>query len=140
MAIRIKDYDDLKTRLTETGDRLALIYFMTTWCVPCQVFGPKLDELAIEMQDAIVIFKVDCDECSDIAPEYTTHRHPDGLMGIAVPTIIFIKNDMIIEEFVFVKTCNMMQEFCGVNVEKLKNTIHNIRLNLYFNNININGS
>lgn len=58
MSIHIKDFDDLKTRLTEAGEKLVIIDFMATWCGPCKMIGPKLDEMANEMADAIVVLKV----------------------------------------------------------------------------------
>lgn len=58
MSIHIKDSDDLKTRLAEAGDKLVVIDFKATWCGPCKMIGPKLDELANELADSIVVLKV----------------------------------------------------------------------------------
>lgn len=58
MSIHIKDSDDLKNRLAEAGDKLVVIDFMATWCGPCKMIGPKLDEMANEMSDCIVVLKV----------------------------------------------------------------------------------
>ncbi|XP_041985771.1 thioredoxin-2 [Aricia agestis] len=102
MAIHIKDSDDLKTRLTEAGDKLVVIDFMATWCGPCKMIGPKLEELAAEMADSLVVLKVDVDECEDIATEYNIN---------AMPTFVFVKNS------------KMLEEFSGANIDKLKNTV-----------------
>lgn len=58
MSIHIKDFDDLKNRLAEAGEKLVVIDFMATWCGPCKMIGPKLDEIASEMADSIVVLKV----------------------------------------------------------------------------------
>lgn len=58
MAITIKDADDLKNRLAEAGDKLVLIDFKATWCGPCKIIGPKIEELANEYSDSVVVLKV----------------------------------------------------------------------------------
>ena len=102
MSIHIKDSDDLKTRLTEAGEKLVVLDFMATWCGPCKMIGPKLDELAVELADSIVVLKVDVDECEDIAGEYGINSMPT---------------------FVFVKSGKKLEEFSGANVDKLRNTV-----------------
>ncbi|KAJ2943053.1 hypothetical protein O0L34_g18742 [Tuta absoluta] len=102
MSIHIKDSDDLKTRLAEAGEKLVIIDFMATWCGPCKMIGPKLDEMAAEMADSIVVLKVDVDECEDIATEYNINSMPT---------------------FVFVKATKKIEEFSGANAEKLRTTI-----------------
>ncbi|CAK1594820.1 unnamed protein product [Parnassius mnemosyne] len=102
MSIHIKDSEDLKNKLAEAGDKLVVIDFMATWCGPCKMIGPKLDEMANEMADSIVVLKVDVDECEDIATEYNINSMPT---------------------FVFVKSSKKLEEFSGANVDKLKNTI-----------------
>ncbi|XP_050681162.1 thioredoxin-2 [Leptidea sinapis] len=102
MAIHIKDADDLKTRLNEAGDKLVVIDFMATWCGPCKVIGPKLEEIANEMADSIVVLKIDVDECEDITSEYEI---------TSMPTFVFVKNT------------KKLEEFSGANVDKLRNTI-----------------
>ncbi|CAG9789982.1 unnamed protein product [Diatraea saccharalis] len=102
MAIHIKDAEDLKNRLTEAGEKLVVIDFMATWCGPCKMIGPKLEEMAGEMADSIVVLKVDVDECEDIATEYNINSMPT---------------------FVFVKSNKKLEEFAGANVDKLRQTI-----------------
>lgn len=58
MAIHIKDMDDLKSKMAEAGDKLVVIDFMATWCGPCKMIGPKLEEMAAEMSEEIVVLKV----------------------------------------------------------------------------------
>ncbi|KAG7295261.1 Cytoplasmic thioredoxin isoenzyme 2 [Plutella xylostella] len=102
MSIHIKDAEDLKTRLSSAGDKLVIIDFMATWCGPCKMIGPKLDEMAAEMADSIVVLKVDVDECEDVAAEYNINSMPT---------------------FVFVKSSKKIEEFSGANPDKLKQVI-----------------
>ena len=60
-----------------------LVDFYATWCGPCRMLSPILDEIRQEVGDDIVIGKVDVDECFDVARTY-------GVMS--VPTLILFKN------------------------------------------------
>lgn len=49
---------DFKTKLQDAGDKLVIIDFFATWCGPCKMIAPKLEELANEMSSQIVVLKV----------------------------------------------------------------------------------
>ncbi|XP_024939644.1 thioredoxin-2 isoform X1 [Cephus cinctus] len=93
--------EDLKTKLAEAGDTLVVIDFFATWCGPCKMIAPKLEELSQELKD-VIIFKVDVDECEDVAAAYEIS---------SMPTFVFVKNGKVLETFT------------GANYDKLKNTI-----------------
>ncbi|KAF7286686.1 thioredoxin 2 [Rhynchophorus ferrugineus] len=101
MVTHIKDKDDLQQKLNDAGDQLVVIDFFATWCGPCKMISPKLEELAAEFTN-IHILKVDVDECEDIAMEYNIS---------SMPTFVFIKNK------------NTILTFSGANYEKLRNTV-----------------
>ena len=61
------------------NDELVIVDFFATWCGPCRMVGPVLEEI----QDKYKIVKVDIDESNDLAKKY-------GVMS--VPTIIKFKN------------------------------------------------
>ena len=60
-----------------------LVDFYATWCGPCRMLSPILDEIRQEVSEDVVIGKVDVDECFEIARSY-------GVMS--VPTLILFKN------------------------------------------------
>ena len=60
-----------------------LVDFFATWCGPCKMLSPILEQVASEMGDRVVIAKVDIDECMDLAQEY-------GI--VSVPTMILFKD------------------------------------------------
>ncbi|KAK1119844.1 Cytoplasmic thioredoxin isoenzyme 2 [Melipona bicolor] len=101
MVIQIKNADDLKSQLEKAGDTLVVIDFFATWCGPCKMIAPKLEELSKEMEN-VVFLKVDVDECEDITSEYEI---------TSMPTFVFIKNNKVLETF------------SGANYDKLKSTI-----------------
>ncbi|CAH0549118.1 unnamed protein product [Brassicogethes aeneus] len=101
MVTHITSKDDLEAKLNDAGSKLVIIDFFATWCGPCKMISPKLEELAKEYSD-IVILKVDVDECEDVAMEYKIS---------SMPTFIFIKNKQTITTF------------SGANYDKLKQCI-----------------
>ena len=46
-----------------------VIDFFATWCGPCKMIAPHLEEMDKTMDD-VVFLKVDVDECEDISEEY----------------------------------------------------------------------
>lgn len=63
----------------EIKDELVIVDFFATWCGPCRMLGPVLEEIS----DKYKIVKIDVDECPNISRDY-------GVMS--VPTIIKFKN------------------------------------------------
>jgi thioredoxin 1 len=68
-----------------------LVDFWATWCGPCRVIAPIIEELAGEYRQKIKIGKLDVDESPKTASLY-------GIMSI--PTIMFFKNGKVLEQFV----------------------------------------
>jgi thioredoxin 1 len=60
-----------------------LVDFWAEWCGPCKVLAPVLDEIAKEIGEKAIIYKVNVDENGELAQKY-------GIRGI--PTMIFFKN------------------------------------------------
>ena len=68
--------------------RPVLFDFFATWCGPCRMQTPILEELGKKMGDAIEIRKVDVDQHMDLAEKY----------GISVvPTLIIEKDGTTVQ-------------------------------------------
>ena len=65
------------------SDVPVFIDFWASWCMPCKMMAPVLDEIANELGDNIKIGKVNVDEETALATEY-------GVMSI--PTFIVFRN------------------------------------------------
>ena len=63
-------------------DKLVVVDFFATWCGPCQMMAPHVEELAEEMSD-VVIGKMNIDDNEETPPKY-------GIRGI--PTLMLFKN------------------------------------------------
>lgn len=60
-----------------------LVDFSATWCGPCQMMGPVLEQLSAEYAGKAKIVKVDIDESMDLAQKYQI---------MSVPNMIFFKD------------------------------------------------
>lgn len=71
-----------------------LVDFFATWCGPCKVLAPVLDEVASELQGKASVVKVDVDASPNIAAQY-------GVMS--VPTVAVFKGGKLINQVVGVQ-------------------------------------
>ncbi len=73
--------ENFKKEVLES-DVPVLVDFWATWCGPCQMVGPIIEEIAGEVTDA-KICKVDVDENPELAKEYRV---------MSIPTLMVFKN------------------------------------------------
>jgi thioredoxin 1 len=65
------------------ADKPTLVDFWATWCKPCLMIAPILDELSIEYGDRVSFVKLDVDQNPKTASQY-------GIKSI--PTLLIFKN------------------------------------------------
>lgn len=87
-------------------NRPVLVDFWATWCGPCQMLAPIVEEVAAE-NDAIIVAKLDVDKAEDIAARY-------GVMSI--PTLIMFKNGEQVAKSVGFLKKERLQAFIDENV------------------------
>ena len=75
----------------KTGNQPLVVDFWATWCGPCRMVAPIIDELANQYDGKIVVGKCDVEDNEELAAEY-------GIRNI--PTIIFIKNGEVVDKIV----------------------------------------
>lgn len=72
----------------EIKNGLVLVDFYATWCGPCKMMHPVIDELATNHPE-LKIIKIDVDNHNELARTY-------GVMSI--PTLIMFKNGLVVEK------------------------------------------
>ena len=75
------------------SDKPVLLDFFASWCGPCRMVGPILDEIAEERED-IKVCKVDIDEQPELASRYRI---------MSVPTLMVLKNGNIVDQSIGAK-------------------------------------
>ena len=79
-----------------------IIDFWATWCGPCQMVGPMINELADEYAGRIIVGKIDVDANSEIPSQYGVRN---------IPTILFFnKNGEVVKKLVGVQTKAVLRE------------------------------
>ncbi|MEI6749254.1 MAG: thioredoxin [Bacteroidales bacterium] len=74
---------------------IALVDFWASWCMPCKMMAPILNEVAAEIDGKAKICKVDVQQYQDVSAKFSVRN---------IPTLILFKNGKEINRFVGVKT------------------------------------
>lgn len=76
------------------AEEVVLIDFWASWCGPCKMFSPVIEELAEEVTNA-KICKVNVDEEPDLASKYRI---------MTIPSVVIFKNGEVVAQSAGVKT------------------------------------
>ena len=96
----VKDHSKILT-LTDanfqqmTRNKLILIDFWASWCAPCRMMAPVLNQLAEELPGKTQIGKVDIEKFQSLAGHFKVR---------SIPTLLLLKNGKEINRFVGIKS------------------------------------
>lgn len=74
-----------------SSDVPVVVDFFATWCGPCKMIAPFLEQLSDEFDGKAKIVKVDVDQAKETAASYNVR---------SVPTLLFFKNGEIVDKVV----------------------------------------
>lgn len=74
-----------------SGGKLVMVDFWATWCGPCRMLSPVVDEISQEMGDKIIVAKCNVDECDSTPVDY-------GIRNI--PALLFFKDGKVVDRLV----------------------------------------
>ncbi len=77
------DFDELLK-----SENLLVVDFTATWCGPCRLVAPLMDQLSQEYQETIKVIKIDVDKDKPLARKYEVRT---------IPAVLFFKNGELVE-------------------------------------------
>ncbi len=92
----------------QTKNRLVLIDFWASWCVPCRMMAPVLNEIAGELTGNSHVGKVNIEQYQVLAQKFQVRN---------IPTLILLKNGREINRFVGVKSKDFLLQQISKNHE-----------------------
>ena len=98
MIEHINDQKEFKESIKEG---LVLIDFFATWCGPCKMLSPVIEQLATEHPELKVV-KVDVDEAPEIAIPYQVQ---------AIPTLLLMKEGKLVNRGMGYMNKNQLENF-----------------------------
>ncbi len=85
------------------GKGLSVVDFFATWCKPCQMLAPVIEEVSKKYQN-VSFYKIDIDKESALADKYYV---------MSVPTIMFFKDGEMVNQIVGYRSVEEMEEIVG---------------------------
>lgn len=79
-----------------------VVDFSATWCGPCRVVAPLMEQLSEEYKESIKVIKIDVDRDKPLAKRYEVKT---------IPAVLFFKNGELVET---IKGVSPYEEFAKV--------------------------
>lgn len=75
--------DDNFEEMVLKSDKPVIVDFWATWCMPCKMLAPTVEEIANEYQGKYKVGKLNIDDAMDVATKFSVMN---------IPTLIFFNN------------------------------------------------
>ncbi len=75
----------------EKHDGLAVVDFWATWCGPCRMIAPILEQLSVEYEGKVKVTKLDVDSNTRTATRFNVR---------SIPTLLFFKDGKLVDQVV----------------------------------------
>lgn len=89
MAVAQLDKNNFETEVLKSKG-VVLVDFFATWCGPCKMTGPIIDQLAEEVKN-VKFVKIDVDQNQELSSQYQV---------FSIPTFLIFKDGQVVNQFV----------------------------------------
>ena len=96
--------------------RMLIVDFWASWCGPCKIVSPVIDQLSVELTGKAVFGKINVDDSPSVSNAF-------GIQSI--PTIIIFKNAQAIDRVVGAMTKSQLISKISPHIEKPANSSFN---------------
>jgi thioredoxin 1 len=79
----------------QTKNKVVLIDFWASWCAPCRMMAPVLNDVVAELSENLHVGKVNIEQYQSLAQKYKVR---------SIPTLILLKNGREVNRYVGIKS------------------------------------
>ena len=91
----------------QTKNKIVLVDFWASWCAPCRIMAPILNDVASELTGNSYVGKVNIEQYQSLAQKFQVRN---------IPTLVLLKNGVEVNRFVGIKN----GEFLLKQINKIK--------------------
>jgi len=87
------------------SDLPVLVDFWASWCAPCNIVAPVVEQIALEYEGKLKVCKLNVDDARSVAGQYQI---------MSIPTLAIFKNGEVIDKIIGVVSKEKLEEKIGV--------------------------
>lgn len=100
MGVKVLTHSEFEGEVLKS-DKPVLVDFFATWCMPCKMLGPVLENVSEQVADTAKVVKLDIDQNMPLAMQY-------GVMS--VPTMVVMKDGKEVDRIIGFRQPNQIVE------------------------------
>ena len=89
------------------SDKPVFVDFWATWCGPCNIVAPIVEELANEYEDKVNFVKVDVDQNKELASQYNI---------FSIPNLVIFRNGEVIAQHAGAASKESIRNYIDTNI------------------------
>ena len=105
-VVEVQNSEEFQEKVIQS-DKPVLVDYWATWCGPCKMVGPIVEEIAIEFSDKLKVGKLDVDANQTSAAQQNV---------MSIPTLAIFKGDELVAQQVGALSKTQLTEFIESNL------------------------